>query len=388
MIHLPDEAEKARDMLAGAEQVAILLPAHPSLDAFVAAEVIARVLTQQDKYVAFLPHVAADAPPLPEVFLQVKNPRPLIRERIIAIDTTHSPVGQLRYEKHDAGIEIILSPKSVPIREDAFSFREGKIQCDALIAIAIPDIEEVSVETLGVTPQFFTETPIVAIGNAEGHKQYGEANLLSPSLASLSEIAVLCIKKLDHRQPDPEVATLLMVGIISDSHNFQAPVGVGTHLAAAELLQRGADQRIAAGIADRQPFSLLQLVARAQVRSKETENGRVLWSFLTAEDFEKTARSPEDARGVCDALPRFFPARETVVLLWQDPRTREIRSLIRAENATLTALAAKEPGELGNPLFIPHASFSNFLEAEERISALLRSIAEGALPPPKLSDSA
>ncbi|MEK7099291.1 MAG: hypothetical protein AAB916_02145, partial [Patescibacteria group bacterium] len=266
---LMDEAEKARDLLAGAEQVAILLPSRPTLDALAAAEAITRVLVAHDKYVGFLSHMTLNTSSLPPAFIHVSHPSPLIRERIIAIDTTHAPIGQLRYEKHDSQIEIVLSPKSGSIREDAFSFRDGKIQCDVLIAIAVPDIEEISVEAMGLTPQFFTETPIINIGNAEGRKEYGEANLLSPSGSSLSEIVATVITSIDSKQPDAETATLLLAGLMQESHNFASPVRASAHLSAADLLQRGADQQAAARMAGTErPFSLSQLIARAHVRSK------------------------------------------------------------------------------------------------------------------------
>lgn len=377
---LHDEAQKARDLLAGAEQVAILLPARPSLDALATAEVLARTLASQNKYVGFPGGSTAGASLPPEAFAHLTSPRPLIRERIVAIDTTHTPIGQLRYEKHDAEIEIVLSPKSGAVSADAFSFRDGKIQCDALIAIAVPDIEAVPVETLGLTPQFFTETPIINIGNTEGHRDYGEVNLLAPGGMALSEIAAVCVKSLDNKALDADAATLLLAGIIHESRNFAGPVRVGTHLAAAELIEHGADQARAAGLggADK-PFSLLQLVARASVRSKETENGRILWSFLTAEDFEKTGRLPQDAPAVIEALPRFFPPHETSVLLWQSPGTREIHSLIAAHPAVLAALALREQGVLDNPVFAPGAAFLNFPEAEERIAALIAPLL--TLPP-------
>ncbi|MEK7542037.1 MAG: hypothetical protein AAB533_04265 [Patescibacteria group bacterium] len=372
---LADEAQKARGLLASAEQVAILLPRHPALDASVAAEALARVLSAKGAYVGFLPHVAADASPVPEALTHVRNPRPLIRERVIAIDTARAPVGQLRYEKHETEIEIILSPKSAAIREDAISVREGRALCDCLIAIAIPDIEAVAVEDWGLTPQFFTETPIITIGNAEGQAAYGEANLLSPGLASLSELAAACITALDGAAPDPETATLLLAGVMDESRNFAPPVRVGTHLAAADLLQAGADQARAAALAGAgKPFPLLQLIARASVRSKETDEGRILWSFLTAEDFEKTGRSPQDAPEVMAALPRFFPPHETAVLVWQDPAGRDIHAMIRARHPVLEALAAREEGTMRNPTLLLNASFLNFPEAEERVAALLREV--------------
>lgn len=381
-MELHDEAQKARDLLAPAEHIALLLAAHPTLDAIAAAEAIARVLTGQNKYIGFLPGVSPDARPIPDAFSHVRNPRPLTRERIIAIDTAVAPVGQLRYEKHDDRIEIILSPRSAAINEDAFSFREGKLQCDALIAIGIPDIEALSVESLGLTPQFFTETPIINIGNTENHKAYGEANLLSHGLASLSELTAAYMSARDAGALDAETATLLLAGVISESRNFAAPVRVGAHLAAAQFLEAGADQTAAGSLAGRdKQFPLLQLIARASVRSKETDQGRILWSFLTADDFEKTGRAAKDAAAVMEAVPHFFPPHETCVLLWQDPATRDVRAMIHADRAALASISERVAGELQNPAFLVEARFAHFPEAEEYITALIA-------PPPKLPDVA
>lgn len=367
------DKQKTREIIGRSEQAAILLPARPSIDAIAAAEVIARALAQQNIHAGFLPSVAPDAAETPEAFARVRNPRSLTREFIIAIDTLQSPMGQLRYEKHDDRIEIILSPKSSPVREDALSFREGKVQCDCLIAIGVPDVEALSPAPLGLTPQFFTEIPIIAIGNADDQKSYGEINFISPGQAPLAELAYEFLKAAGLDALDPEAATLLLAGIVHETRNFRSPVRVNTHLTAAELLRAGADHAKAALLAEAErPFPLLQLIARASVRSKESDDGKILWSFLTAEDFEKTGRAARDAAAVLEALPRFFAPHPAEVLLWQDPASREIRGIIRGEHAVLAAVALREQGELRNPAFALGAAFLNFLEAEQRIASLLR----------------
>lgn len=373
---LEAEKQKARDLIAKSEHIALLLAKHPTLDCFAAAEVIARALGAKDKHVGFLPNVSSDAPPPPNDFSHVLNPHSLTREFIIAVDTVHSPVAELRYEKHPDKIEVILSPKSLPIREEAFSFREGKVQCDCLLALGVADIESLSVAELGVEPQFFTETPIINIGNSGEHKPYGEVNFLLPEGASLSELTYELIKAIQDGPLDPEAATIILAGIISATDNFRSPVRVGTHLAAAELLQIGADQSRAAALAQaEQPITLLQLIARAAVRSKETEAGRVLWSFLTGEDFEKTERGALDAPAVLEALRRFFRPHPVHILLWQDPATRRVQATLRASPPTLAALAARAPGEMRNhPALTLDATFANFPDAEERITALLKEI--------------
>jgi len=371
---LEAEKQKAKDLIAKSEHIALLLPQRPGIDCLAAAEAASRVLSGQGKQVGFLPHVALDAPPAPKEFSHILNPRSLTREFIIAVDTIHSPVAELRYEKHPDKIEIILSPKSSPVREEAFSFREGKAQCDCLVAIGVPDAEAVPVAELGIEPQFFTETPIINIGNSAGHKPYGEANLLPPEETPLSEIAYELVKTIQGGPLDPETATILLTGIMNATDNFRSPVRVGTHLAAADLLQIGADQARAAALAQgEQPIALLQLAARASVRSKESDGGRALWSFLTGEDFEKTGRSSGDVPYVLELLRRFFTPHPIHVLLWQEPGTPAVQAIIRAPQETLAALAERLPGELRNsPAALkPDAAFASFQDAEERIAALL-----------------
>lgn len=233
-MELESEKQKAKDLVAKSEQIGLLLPPRPSIDCMAAAEVISRSILSQEKHVGFLPSVSSDSLPPPEAFDNVLNPDSLTREFIIAVDTAQSPIGQLRYEKHEDRLEIVLSPKNLPIREDALSFREGKLQCDCLIAIGVADVEALSSAALGVEPQFFTETPIVSIGNAADQKTYGEANLVSPPEASLCELAYEFVKAVSGGPPEGRTATLLLAGIISATDNFRSPILIATHLAAAD----------------------------------------------------------------------------------------------------------------------------------------------------------
>ncbi|OHA03447.1 MAG: hypothetical protein A3J58_03560 [Candidatus Sungbacteria bacterium RIFCSPHIGHO2_02_FULL_52_23] len=372
------ELAKAKELLAKSEHIALLLPEKPGVDCLAAAEAIAHALDARGKHVGFLPSThqeASETAGFPETFGTVLNPTPLTREFIISIATSQVPVAELRYEKHDDRIEIILSPKATPIREDSFSFREGKVQCDCLITIGIPDIEAISARS-GVAPEFFTETPIIAIGNDAAHKKYGEINLVSSAETPLSEIAYSFATRAIGTKPDAANATLLLAGILRHTDLFRSPVGKETHTAASELLSFGADARRARAIArGSRPFALMQLIARAQVRSKEDSTGAsVLWSFLTAEDFEKTGRSPADATDVLRAVRDVFGERRASVLLYQDPQMKRVHAAVLADTALLAALSAREPGSPQDASLLLVGDFENFISAEERLSALLREI--------------
>lgn len=371
---MEQELQKAKDLIAKSEHIALLLPARPDTDCYTAAEALARTIVARGKHAAFLPSIAADAVPAGSACTAVLNPAPLIREFVISIATHAVPVAQLRYEKHDDRIDIILSPRSSPIREDSFSFREGKIQCDCIITLGVPDIEAVPA-LAGVEPAFFTETPIIAIGNTPDHKSYGEINLLSPKGAPLSEIVYMLITEKSVSKPESAVATLLLAGIMAHTAGFRAPMESSTHTSAAELIDLGAEHDRAAELAEtHQPFALRQLAARAAVRSKQSDDGRVLWSFLTAEDFEKTGRAVADAPYVSSALAREFPRHRISVLLWQDPAMRRIRASLLGERPLLESIAARETSAFQSPTLALSSDFESFNTAEERLTALLREI--------------
>jgi len=371
---MEQELQKAKDLIAKSEHIAILMPERPSSDCYVAAEAIARAAETQGKHIGFLPSIAPDAAKAPEACVKILNPNPLIREFIISIETTTVPVAQLRYEKHADRIDIILSPKSSPIREDSFSFREGKIQCDCVIAIGVPDIDALPA-LAEVEPSFFTETPIITIGNTPDHKSYGEVNLVSAASVPLSQITYTLLAAVSGAKPDAATATLLLAGLMAHTDSFHAPAQADTHAVAAELLDLGAEHGRAAQLAEmNQPFALRQLVARAAVRSKQSDGERVLWSFLTAEDFEKTGRLTTDTLHVSAALAHAFPNHQISILLWQDPEMRRVRASLRGERSLLDAVAAREQGAFQSPMLALTADFGSFSDAEERLVSLLREI--------------
>lgn len=367
------ELQKAKDLIAKSEHIAILLPERPDIDCYAAAEAMARAYETQGKRVGFLPSIAADAPNAPDACAKVLNPNPLTREFIIGIETTHVPIAQLRYEKHEDRIDVILSPKSAPISEDSLSFQEGKVQCECVIALGIPDIDALPPLT-GVEPPFFTETPIAALGNTPEHKSYGEANLVSPGEMPLSQIAYALVTGQGAPKIDAETATVLLAGIIAATDDFNAPVQSTTHAIAAELIRQGAQQARAGAIAHSEPFALRQLAARAGVRSKEDGEKSILWSFLTGEDFEKTNRTPADVPHVVRALTRAFAPHRISILLWQDPRLKQVRASVLGERSVLDGIASREPGAFQSPMLVLAADFNNFVDAEERLASLLREV--------------
>lgn len=366
---------KAKELLSQAEHVGILLPERPDPDCLFAAEAVWRAAEASGKHVGLLPGPDATLAPVSASLAKLAHPATLAREFIIGIATDEVPVSQLRYEKHDDRIEIILSPKASPISEDSFSFREGSVQCDCLIAIGVTDIEAVPSRE-GVGPAFFADTPIIALANTASQQTYGDANLIASDQTPVSEIAYALVTQALGVAPDAETSTLLYAGIFHHTDGFRAPVRRECFAVLAELLGLGADQaRAGALAAESRPFALTQLIGRAAVRSKETGEGNaVLWSFLTAEDFEKTGRTPADAIGVLASLGGIFPAHRVSVLLWQDLQQRRIHAALTGGRPVLDMIAGRAEAMFQSPSLMLAADFESFTAAEERVASLLREV--------------
>ncbi len=367
------DTQKASELIEKSEHIALLLGPEPGIDCWAAAEVLARALEESGKVVGFLPTVRADHTPPPQIFKKVLNPSPLTREFIVSLDTSSSGISQLRYEKHDNRIDVILSPKSVPVRQESFSFHEGSIQCDCIITLGIPDIEATE-SSPDMDPRILLETPIINIDTTAENRLYGEANLVSAENASLTQIVSMLLQMGATAPRRGEDATLLLAGILAATDSFDSPMLAASTLdSAAALLTAGASYPAARDLARSNiPLALLQLASRTAVRSKEDQGLGVLWSFLTAEDFEKTGRTSKDLPFVLQHLSSLTYPHKVHALLWQDPQEKTVRALLRAEASLLERIGAREPGSFQSPHFGLHAQFANFQEAEERLASLLK----------------
>lgn len=389
-----EDLKKAAELIGQSSSFGILLPEQPDFDTLAAAEALMRILTADQKTAGLLSPAGLPARTDKNIFPNLTAPTPLLKEFIISVDTSHAPIGQLRYEKADDlnRIDIILTPKLSALDAEQVSFREGTIKCDCLIAIGIPDIEHIS--NIGdFPPDFFTENKIIAVDNTDAHARYGEVNIADAVRASRSEL-IWQIGACLPAALSPDTATLLLAGILSATDDFASPNATAdTFAAAAELMRLGARhidaQKLASPAAGRKnpdmPLGLAQLCARASVRSKHDQENGILWSFLTAEDFIKTNRTSDDIPAVLDSIRLTLPQSAAIALLWQESRHTppeafenetedSIRVLIAGDQRILDAISSKESAEpygQTNGVLL-QAKFPSFRDAEEHAHSLIR----------------
>ncbi len=376
------DTTKFVDLIEKSHHIGLVLPTQPDIDALASAEALMATLATKSKKVGLL-----NSTPLEntENFPTLSSAPRLLREFIVTLDTTMAPISQLRYEKHDEKIDIIFSPKEHSPEEKMVSVRQGKVLCDCAIVLGVSNID--SLQNVDVNPEFFTETPLINIDSASDNKHYGEVNLVSEK-SSLSEVMYELLLQLNPEPLPKTTSSLLLTAISSKTHHFQTKTTAETLLIASELMRLGAElpqntpttppaaqtEAPEKPYAPPQDISLLQLIGRASVRSRSDEYQKVLWSFLTAEDFEKTSRTPEDLTHVFSSMERDFPIHTLITLIWQDPVSRIIRATLLGSRVILERLEMSGKGNFQRPYLTLSTEYQTFLEAEEHIRALLQEV--------------
>lgn len=369
---MPQDLQPIIDRIDKSTTLGILLGEPATFDVCASTEVCMRILAEQKKSAALLnPELLAGLAHA-ELFPTLLTPPAFPKDFIVSVATTSAPIAQLRYEHYDDRVDIILSPKTAALSQEAVSFREGTAAYSCVIALGVADIEAVRVPA-GFGPSFFADTTLVAVDVSDKTKSYGDENYIDPSLSALT-LAMWRLAQHYKSALDKDSLTLLLAGLFARTEELRNEnTSRSAFAAASELMQQGADLARARFLA-RQTVStsLLQLFGRASVRCNYETDRRILWSFLTAEDFAKTNRSPNDIPATLAHLQTTFPPQDASVLLWQSPETKEIYASMSGPPSLLEKVRAKEEGTIsqGAVVHMP-ASFDSFRSAETRIAVLL-----------------
>jgi len=185
---------------------------------------------------------------------------------------------------------------------------------------------------------------IVNIDHHVSNPGYGEINLVDPDAASTCEMVTLLLPELGSTLT-ADMATVLLAGIVNDTHTFAHPnVTPRTLRVAATLLEAGASlAAIHRAIYAEKPFVTLALWGRVLAGVESAHDGRVVHAALTAAVLTETGASLHAAEGFIDLLG--LSREADIVLLFKELGPREVRVSIRTSaRADAVAVAAEFGG--------------------------------------------
>lgn len=351
----------AAKRIASSQTLAVVLPEAPALDVIGSAIALISGLRAIGKVTSVFAAAASERSLVPWNML-VGDEEPL-REFIISFDLARSPIKELKYERGENRLDIILSPTGRIRREDV-EFHWGELRYDLVITMGAPSLEALAA-SIRRAPELLHEKPILNIDTSPTNQGYGELNLLpdtgqteQPTLAELTYELLLALAVPAH---DPERSSALFAALAAATDEFQPErTSASSFRLAGQLRGLGASPDAFRKLSLFRPsLDAIQLTGRALARSRFEKKSGTLWALLTAEDFTKTATTPSAAPNVLERIRKTIPRATTYVLLWQDPSDNAVRAMWESADGPHRSRQALE------------GSFPSFAAAEEHARQLL-----------------
>lgn len=290
-------------------------------------------------------------------------------------------VDKLRYTVEDHKVNIIVVPKKGTIHARHLSFAEGDRPYDLIVVVDSADLALLGSLYTGHVDLFST-VPVLNIDHHISNVRFGQLQLIDPTAASATEVLYHWFMNVPSWRDrlTPDIATLLLTGLITDTRSFQNPNTTPRCLEiAAELLERGArQQEIIQHIYKTKPLSTLKIWGRALNRIQIDRSAGIVWSEISKEDLQEMGAASRETAGILDELISTIPDG-SVHALFTEVEEGGLKASMRSDaDIDCSALAAKTFGGGGHPRaagFRVRASGNFHLQVVECIQKLRDEIA-------------
>lgn len=372
------QLDAAAKRIASSGTLALVLPDAPGMDIIGSSAALASGLRSLGKTVSIFAPPALPGTAIPQWGEYHAEDEPL-REFIISFDLARSPIKELKYERGENRLDIILSPTGSKIRREDVVFRYGELRYDLVLALGVPAPEAAS-SSIRMAPDLLHEKPILNIDAGTANTGYGEVNVISPAASgierpTLPELAYEMLVLLGAPPVEPPSVTALLAGLVAATRNFHpASTRPGAFRLAAELVARGGDLGAAAhALPFPRSFGEEQLAGRAIARSRLEAGESVLWAFLNPDDFTKTSSTSASVPAAADRIAQSISYADCIVLLWRETAEEPVRSyFVARDSGRIGRLTGCGDGETGEQTAAAGGTFTSFAEAEAHFARLLR----------------
>ena len=235
----------------------------------------------------------------------------------------------------EAGIPAVptLASRSTP--PSTYAFLPGFALFVPAEDLAAPDVfvavDSPNPERLGLAePLMRAAKTVIVIDHHPDAGEYGVANILDSKSASAGELVWSLAKELD-KTPSADVALCCYVGLITDTGRFSydnTSAAAFTH--AAEMVAAGVDPAETSKLVyQSRSQASLAIEARAMSRLTVANDGHVVYSWVTDQDFAELGVLSEEAESLPDAI-RLLAGVEVAFLMRQ--AGDEVRVNLRAKS--------------------------------------------------------
>lgn len=243
------------------------------------------------------------------------------KDFIITLNCKDAEVDTIKYQVEDTVVNIIVTPKSGRFKKESVAFKNGAEEFDLIVTVDAGDIHQMR-ELYEENREMFETLPLLNIDHHASNSKFGTVNFVDIDSSSTTQALIKIIDALNDTGSeiiDPDIATLLLTGLITDTGSFQhSNTTPAAFEVASRLLDLGAaQQEIIKKIYKTKSLSTLKLWGRVLSKIEYDEANRLVWSTITNEDLLETNSTTEESNGIIDELMSNAPGAELILLLKQ-----------------------------------------------------------------------
>ena len=217
--------------------------------------------------------------------------------------------------------------------------RSPALEPDVAVVVDAGELSRIGV-VANVQADWLARARIVNIDHHVSNPGFGVAVWVDPEAAATCELVTLLLPELGIPL-DVELATVLMAGIVQDTHTFAHPnVTPRTLRVAAELVEAGAPlAAINRAVYADKPFSTLALWGQILAGIGQRADGRIVHASMSNAMLAATGEQPTASEGFIDVLASTRLGDITILLKEVGPDETRV-SVRTSERADAVAVAA------------------------------------------------
>lgn len=248
---MEDPKQQLLAKLRDSANVLVTVTANPSVDQLAGAIGLTLGLNKLGKHAT-----AIFSGRVPEIMEFLKPEATLekntdsLRDFIIALDKTKAD--KLRYKVEDTMVKIFITPYHSALTAKDLEFGQGDYNVDLIVAVGVHEQRDLD-QAITSHGQILHDAVISSVNNSTAGG-LGTINWVDPAASALCEMIFDLTRELQPEGLDPQMATALLTGIVSETRRFGNDKTTAKSLETSSLLvAAGANQQLVAAKMEEHP---------------------------------------------------------------------------------------------------------------------------------------
>jgi nanoRNase/pAp phosphatase (c-di-AMP/oligoRNAs hydrolase) len=307
--------QQVNEQVRKSQSALIVLPQRPSTDGLAAALALREALLAMGKKADIVS--AAFTIPTKLSFLEtlkdIRSEIPPLQKCVITVDKRRFPVADISYTVTDETLRIFVTPKSGRLPQEAIEVNPNGYSYDLIVTINVVELTAIG-EVYAQHKDAFFALPIINIDHRPENEQFGHINWVDIKATSTAEMIYHRFYK--DREPDKDLATALLAGMMDETHSFRThQVNPSTLLTVSKLLQAGAEyQTVTNHLYRTKTVGGLKLWGHVLTHLRSDRELSLAWSLIPASLFASTGTDITQLQELMTEILSHSPEARTVVL--------------------------------------------------------------------------